>query len=121
MPVPFLCGDAERVSRMKAIEIAQRLAQLNETEDALKAYKVALTEEPDPTTKMEAAAYILQFGKGDDYKISYTFFRDLYNQGVFQDNILEIMDEAFFQPNLRILKSRYERNCKYLADRKSVV
>lgn len=115
MPVPFLCGDAERVSRMKAIEIAQRLAQLNETEDALKAYKVALTEEPDPTTKMEAAAYILQFGKGDDYKISYTFFRDLYNQGVFQENILEIMDEAFFQPNLRILKSRYERNCKYLA------
>jgi len=100
---------------MKPIEIAQCLAQLNETEDALKAYKVALTEEKDPTTQMEAAVYILQFGKGDDYKISYTFFRDLYNQGVFQENILEIMDEAFYQPNLRVMKSRYDRNCKYLS------
>lgn len=100
---------------MKTIEIAQRLAQLNAVDQAVKAYKVALTEEPDPTTKMEAAAYILQFGKGEDYKISYTFFRELYNQGVFQENILEIMDEAFFQPNLRLMKSRYDRNCKYLS------
>ncbi len=100
---------------MRTIEIAQRLAQMNEIEDALKAYKVALAEEPDPTTKMEAAAYILQFGKGSDYKISYTFFRELYNQGIFQENILGIMNEAFYQPNLRVLKSRYERNCKYLS------
>lgn len=114
MPVPFWCG-AMKGNPMKPIEIAQRLAQLNETESALKAYKLALQEEADPTTRMEAAAYILQFGKGDDYKISYTLFRDLYNQGVFQDNILEIMDEAFFQPNIRVLKSRYERNCKYLS------
>ena len=115
MPVPFLSGILKGYRRMKAIEIAQRLAQLNEIDKAVKAYKVALTEEPDPTTQMEAAAYILQFGKGEDYKISYTFFRDLYNRGVFQENILEIMDEAFFEPNLRLMKSRYDRNCKYLS------
>ena len=115
MPVPFLSGILKGYRRMKAIEIAQRLAQLNEIDKAVKAYKIALTEEPDPTTQMEAAAYILQFGKGEDYKISYTFFRDLYNRGVFQENILEIMGEAFFEPNLRLMKSRYDRNCKYLS------
>ena len=73
MPVPFLSGILKGYRRMKAIEIAQRLAQLNEIDKAVKAYKIALTEEPDPTTQMEAAAYILQFGKGEDYKISYTF------------------------------------------------
>jgi len=105
----------ERNLRMKAIEIAQRLAQLNETESALQAYKLSLQEESDPTTQMEAAVYILQYGKGEDYKISYTFFRDLYNQGIFQENILEIMDEAFFEPNVKLLKSRYDRNCKLLS------
>ena len=102
---------------MKPIEIAQRLAQLNEPESAVQAYKMALEESvgADPTTEMEAAAYILQFGKGEDYKFSYTVFRDLYNRGIFRDNILEIMDEAFYTPNLRVMKSRYDRNCKYLA------
>jgi len=102
---------------MKPIEIAQRLAQLNEPESAVQAYKMALEESvgADPTTEMEAAAYILQFGKGEDYKLSYTIFRDLYNRGIFRDNILEIMDEAFYTPNLRVMKSRYDRNCKYLA------
>lgn len=102
---------------MKPIEIAQRLAQLNEPESAVQAYKMALEESvgADPTTEMEAAAYILQFGKGEDYKLSYTVFRDLYNRGVFRDNIFEIMDEAFYTPNLRVMKSRYDRNCKYLA------
>lgn len=102
---------------MKPIEIAQRLAQLNEPESAVQAYKMALEESvgADPTTEMEAAAYILQFGKGEDYKLSYTIFRALYNRGIFRDNILEIMDEAFYTPNLRVMKSRYDRNCKYLA------
>ena len=99
---------------MKAIEIAQRLAQLNETESALKAYKVALQEEPDPTVKMEAAVYILQFGRDDDYKISYTMFHDLYNQGIFKENILEIMDEAFYQPNVKLMKAHYKKNCALL-------
>ena len=65
MPVPFLCG-VMRGNPMKPIEIAQRLAQLNEPESAVRAYKMALEESvgADPTTEMEAAAYILQFGKG---------------------------------------------------------
>ncbi|NBK79432.1 hypothetical protein D5272_12760 [bacterium D16-76] len=99
---------------MKAIEIAQRLAQLNETESALQAYKLALQGETDSTTKMEAAAYILQFGRDDDYKISYTMFHDLYNQGIFKENILEIMDEAFYAPNVKMMKAHYKKNCALL-------
>lgn len=99
---------------MKAIEIAQRLAQLNETESALKAYKIALQEEPDPTIKMEAAVYILQYGKDDDYKISYTMFHDLYNQGIFRENIMEIMNEAFYEPNVKLMKAHYRKNCALL-------
>ena len=114
MPVPFLSGILKGYRRMKAIEIAQRLAQLNETESALQAYKLALQGETDSTTKMEAAAYILQFGRDDDYKISYTMFHDLYNQGIFKENILEIMDEAFYAPNLKMMKAHYKKNCALL-------
>lgn len=114
MPVPFLSGILKGYRRMKAIEIAQRLAQLNETESALQAYKLALAEEADPTVKMEAAVYILQFGKDDDYKISYTMFHDLYNQGIFKENILEIMEEAFYAPNMKLMKAHYKKNCALL-------
>ncbi len=100
---------------MTSLEIAQKLAGLGAVEDACKAYKLALQEEQDATIQMEAAVHILQFGKGEDYKISYTLFRDLYNQGIFQENILEMMDEAFYQPNIRALKTRYEKNCKLLS------
>lgn len=114
MPVPFLAGKLKGFRRMKAIEIARRLAQLNEAEGALKAYKLVLEGEPDPTEKMEAAVYILQFGKDDDYKISYTMFHKLYNQGIFRENILEIMDEAFYAPNVKLMKAHYRKNCALL-------
>ena len=61
---------------------------------------------------MEAALYILQ--SGGDYKISYTCFQRLYNEGNFRDECLDIMTQAFYAPNLKTLQSRYERNCKLL-------
>ena len=102
---------------MNTLEIARKFAALGETNEACKAYKLALNEcqNKEPATEFECALHILQFGCGEDYKISYTCLRDLYNQGFAQDDILAIMDEAFYQPNVKRLQKRYEKNCKLLS------
>jgi len=97
---------------LDAIELARRLAGLGQTEEARKAYTLSIQQGDDPDELLEAALYILQ--SGGDYKISYTCFRDLYNQGHFQEDILALMREAFYTPNLKELRNRYERNCKLL-------
>ena len=98
---------------MEAIEIARKLAALGQTEDACTAYGLAVQQGADPMERMESAAYILQ--NGGDYRISYSCFTGLYNQGLFREDILPLMDAVFYQPNAKLLKSRYERNCKLLA------
>ena len=99
---------------MTAIEIARKLAGLGQTKDACQAYSLALNENEgqDPAMELEAAAYILQ--NGGNYKISYTCFRDLYNRGCFQEQILPLMTAVFYEPNEKIMRTRYERNCKLL-------
>ena len=84
---------------MKAIDIARKLAQLEQGEDACRAYTLSLQENngQDPALDMEAALYILEHE--GDYKISYTCFRNLYNQGCFREDTLSIMTQAFYQPN----------------------
>ncbi len=101
---------------MEAIEIAQRLAELNQNEEALRAYKLALQDQSEktPGALMNAALHILQFGQGDDYQISYTLFYDLYQQGSFRQEILQIMDGAFYEPNVKRQKNRYRQNVKLL-------
>jgi len=99
---------------MTALEIARRFAALGETADARSAYALALPESgDDPAAQLEAAAYILQ--TGGDYRISYTCFLDLYRRGQFRAEILPLLDKIFYEPNIKLLKSRYERNCKLLA------
>ena len=98
---------------MEAIEIARKMASLNQTKDACRAYTLAIQQGVEPAAQMEAAAYILQFG--GDYRISYTCFRNLYNEGHFKDEILPLMRAIFYEPNIKTMKSRYERNCKRLA------
>lgn len=102
---------------MRELEIARRLSALNQPESACKAYKLVLEQNGgrDTDIDMEAAAYILQYGAGEDYKIAYTVFRGLYNQGIMKNSVLGIMRAAFYEPNLKLLKSRYEKNCKLLA------
>ena len=82
------------------------------TEDAVRAYTLLIGQDSDPAEKLEAAAYILQYG--GDYKVSYTCFRDLYNQGHFREDILPLMIKVFYEPNIKMLQGRYERNCKLL-------
>ena len=98
---------------MTAIEIARKLAALGQREDACRAYSLVVQTGGDPPAELEAAAYILQ--SGGDYRISYTAFINLYNRGCFQEEILPLMDKVFYEPNSKLLKSRYERNCKLLA------
>ena len=98
---------------MEAIEIARKLAALNQTKEACQAYTLSVQQETDPAARMEAAAYILQFG--GDYRISYTCFRDLYNAGYCKEDILALMRAVFYEPNVKLMKTRYERNRKLLA------
>ena len=98
---------------MKTIEIARRMAQLGETKEALRAYALVLNGDAEPAEHLEAAAYTLQ--NGGDYKIAYTTFVELHRAGCFRDDIFALMTQAFYAPNISLLKGRYERNRKLLA------
>lgn len=103
---------------MKAIEIARRLAELDQRAEACRAFELALAEDggaDTPASRMEAALYILQFGRGDDYQVSYTVFQELYREGCFREEILPIMDQAFYEPNVKRQRSCYRQNCKLLS------
>ena len=97
---------------MKPIELARKLAQAGSVEEAQTAYTLVVSQEGDPAERLEAAVYILQFG--GDYRISYTCFRELYNQGHFREEVLSLMTGAFYEPNVQELRDRYERNCRLL-------
>ena len=98
---------------MNTIEIARRMAELGETAEACRAYTLVVHEGNDPAAEMEAALYLFRFS--GDYRISYTCFQSLYNRGFYKDECLEIMTGAFYEPNIRELKNRYERNCRQLS------
>ena len=98
---------------MTAIEIAKRLSQLGQHKDACDAYVVAL-QSPDitPPERMEAACFILQYG--GDYRVSITCFLKLYQEGFFQDEIYDMLMWAFYSPNEKDMKKRYEANRRLL-------
>lgn len=97
---------------MQAIEIARQLAQLGEAEKAQNAYRVALQGELAPEERLEASFFILQ--SGGNYKTAYTCFLELYQEGHFHPELLDVMTQAFYAPNVKDLRGRYERNCKLL-------
>ena len=97
---------------MNAIEIARQLAALGETEGAIKAYGLVLHQPQSPEEELEGALYILQ--NGGDYKVSYSALIDLYRRGCFQEDCLSILTQAFYEPNIKLQKSRYEKNCREL-------
>lgn len=100
---------------MTTIELARKLAELNQKEEAQKAYTLYLNQDSDsklPEEEMEAASYIL-YSEGD-YRISFTTFVRLYNNGYFNNEIMNIMLQAFYIPNIESQKKQYEKNCKEL-------
>ena len=99
---------------MNTIEIARRLAECGEKAEAQRAYTLALqAADLSPEEELEAASYLL-FSKGD-YRIAYTSFLSLYRRGCFQAELLELMTQAFYLPNVDSLRRRYEENCTLLA------
>lgn len=98
---------------MTPIAIARKLAEYQQTEDAQKAYTLVLQqEEKTPAEELEAAAYL--FFSGSDYRLPYTVLISLYNRGEFPDECLSILTQGFYDPNKKLLQSRYEKNCKLL-------
>ena len=99
---------------MEAIEIARQLAELGQTEGAIKAYGLVIHQSAggDPAGELEAALYILQ--NGGDYKASYSTLIGLYSRGQFREDCLSILTQAFYEPNVKLLKTRYQNNCKLL-------
>ncbi len=97
------------------LEIARRLVELGEAEKAARAYALALKEglaDTDPAAALEAAVCVLQFGK--EYRLAYTTFHSLHRRGLYRQETFGLMTGAFYEPNERELRGRYERNCKLL-------
>lgn len=96
------------------VELARRLAELGQKEEAQQAYLLMLQQvsEKQPELEMEAASYIF-FSEGD-YQIAYTTFVSLYNRGVYQTELMDLMTQAFYLPNVKEQKKRYEQNCERL-------
>ncbi len=97
-----------------ALDIARRMAELGEEGHAVTAYTLALADARDrqPDVELEAALYILDHG--GNYKVAYDAFRSLYCRGVQREGLLELMTQAFYLPNVKLMKSRYEKNCRLL-------
>ena len=96
------------------LEIARRLVELGQVEGATQAYSLALEAgiEDNPAAELEAAACVLQFGR--EYQLPYKVFHSLHRRGLFREETFAIMTGAFYEPNVKEQKSRYERNCKRL-------
>jgi len=102
------------MATMRTIDLARRMAELDQAKNACDAYILALHQgELAPEEELEAGVYILQ--SGGDYRIAYTCFRELYNRGEFRKDTLSLMTQAFYDPNVKAQKKRYEKNCKLLA------
>ena len=99
---------------MEAIKIARRFAEMNEKEKAKASYTLALAqEEITPEEELEAASFIF-FSEGD-HRLPFTHFVSLFNQGHFQSEILGLMTQAFYLPNVKQQQKQYEKNVKALS------
>lgn len=95
------------------IEQARELAQLGDAEGAVSAYEAALIEDNmQPFDKLEAACAVLQFG--GDYKLAYDAFLDLYRAEDLRADVMDILTQAFYTPNINQQKNQYKKNCKIL-------
>ena len=90
-----------------ALAIARRMAELGEQGHAVTAYTLALADARDrqPDIELEAALYL--FEHGGNYKVAYDTFQSLYRRGFQREHLLELMTQAFYLPNVKLLKSRY--------------
>ena len=99
------------------MKLPGKLAETGRKEDAQKGYYLALqkmdTEALEPMEQLEAASFL--FFSQWDHRLPFTIFVSLYNQGHFQDEIMNLMLQAFYLPNVQKQRKRYDRNCRALA------
>lgn len=99
---------------MTTIEMARKMADYQQVESAQKAYALVLGQaEKTPEEELEAANYIF-FSQGS-YQMAYASFVSLYNRGYYQAELMDLMLQAFYLPNVDEQKARYEANCQALA------
>lgn len=99
---------------MTTIEMARKMADYQQVESAQKAYALVLGQaEKTPEEELEAANYIF-FSQGS-YQMAYASFVSLYNRGYYQAELMDLMLQAFYLPNVDEQKVRYEANCRALA------
>lgn len=100
---------------MTSLEIARKFAELQQIADAQNAYTLALEQGGlMPEQELEAASYLF-FSEGD-YRISFTHFVSLYNQGYFQQEIFDLMTEAFYLPNVEKQRKNFVKNRNALSN-----
>ena len=93
---------------MRTIELARKLAEMGQKEDAQNGYFLALQKEEDlePKEELEAASYLF-FSKWD-HKLPFSVFVSLYNRGFFRAELMNLMQQAFYLPNVQKQKKQYE-------------
>lgn len=102
------------MNKMQAIDIARRMAELGQQKEACQAYTLTMAGNQKPEELFEAALYILQFG--GNYQVAYDAFLKLCSFEDFAQDAFGILTEAFYLPNEKQLKTRYEKNCKLLKE-----
>lgn len=101
---------------METLDIARRLAELGQKKSAQEAYTLFLRMDGDKTPKEELEAASFLFFSQADYKLPYDTFLSLFRRGQFQGEVLNLMSQAFYFPNLPDLQKQYERNCRILKE-----
>lgn len=100
-------------NQLPAIDVARQLAGLGDIETAVKAYEDALTDKNlQPTDRLEAACAVLQFG--GEYTRAYDAFLGLYEEEQLRGDVMDILTQAFYAPNVKYQKNLYKKNCKLL-------
>lgn len=100
--------------QMPAIELARMLAELGDTERALIMYDIAMKDaDSQPVDRLEAACAVLQYG--NNYKSAYDAFLALFrDEKEVRGDVLSILTEAFYGPNVKKQEKQYKKNCKIL-------
>ena len=99
-------------SEMTAIEIARRFTELGRIPDACHAYALVPNGDAEPMELLETAVFLLQ--NSQEYKIPYDVLLRLHEAGHFCEDVYSVMSFAFYEPNVKRLRSRYAKNCKLL-------
>ena len=102
----------KNVSEMTAIEIGRRMAELGHISDACRAYALVPNGDAQPMELLEAAVFLLQ--NNGEYKVSYDILLRLHEEGHLCEDVYSVMSFAFYEPNVKALRSRYAKNCKLL-------